>query len=144
MPSPIQIHGFYSSKFIFEFPLSFYLVLLVKVLFAVITYKIGTSALRTFKPIVADIKKEETEGIISSEKKSNSIKLHLKISKKLILVGFVLLVVAFFGVKHFFTNISKQVIDSMYENEFIIDERSPIVQFHKTDDYSKIPFFDHH
>jgi hypothetical protein len=41
-----------------EVPKGIYLLFILKSLFSVLMYKVGRDAIRTFKPIVADIKKE--------------------------------------------------------------------------------------
>jgi hypothetical protein len=95
--------------------------MLLKVLFSVIAFKIGRHAIQTFKPIVADVKKEEAEGIPSQEIRSNSIKNFLGRTRKLLFLGFILFIISFFALKCFATRTTHLAIDSLYENHFQVD-----------------------
>jgi hypothetical protein len=65
--SHVSLTGTNGARIDLEVPKSVYLLFILKTLLSVILYKIGRDAIRTFKPVVADIKKEEAEGIVSTE-----------------------------------------------------------------------------
>jgi hypothetical protein len=65
--SHFSLTGSNGARIDLETPKGIYFLFVLKTLFSVIMYKAGRDLIRTFKPVVADIKKEAAEGIVSVE-----------------------------------------------------------------------------
>jgi hypothetical protein len=101
-----------------ETPKGIYLLFVLKALFSVLMYKVGRDAIKTFKPVVADIKKEQLEGVVSVENRSKSSKMFMRRTGCRAVKGLILLVISFFATKCFANHAASHVIEEVYANHF--------------------------